>query len=126
VGARTAPRVLVGDRPGGEVVLASPLRACGFEVRVVLTGPDVLTTARRYCPDAVFLGLELPGLGGEEVARLLRRRHGPGRPLLIALVEEGELTPAGKIFDAVLVRSAAAAVLRRLLADGGKERASRF
>lgn len=40
-------------------------------------GPDALAAARRHLPDVVFLDVQMPGLGGLEVAAMLDRHDPP-------------------------------------------------
>ena len=81
--------LVVDDDPTiGDVVGAYLLRA-GFEVRRASDGVTALSLAAETTPDVVVLDLMLPGIGGLEVCRQLRRDH-PRVPvvMLTALGEE--------------------------------------
>ena len=81
--------LVVDDDPTvGDVVGAYLLRA-GFEVRRATDGVTALSLAAETTPDVVVLDLMLPGVGGLEVCRQLRRDH-PRVPvvMLTALGEE--------------------------------------
>ena len=74
--------LLVEDEPGLVVTLVDRLRAEGYDVTVA---PDGREGLRRGCEDAwdlVILDLLLPGMGGLEVCRELRRR-GVETPILM-------------------------------------------
>jgi DNA-binding response OmpR family regulator len=81
--------LVVDDDPTvGDVVGAYLLRA-GFHVRRANDGVTALSLAAETTPDVVVLDLMLPGIGGLEVCRQLRRDH-PRVPvvMLTALGEE--------------------------------------
>src|SRR3954470_16098954 len=81
--------LVVDDDPTvGDVVTAYLVRA-GFEVHRASDGAAALALAARATPDVVVLDLMLPGIGGLDVCRSLRRDH-PRVPvvMLTALGEE--------------------------------------
>src|SRR4051794_3164423 len=80
--------VVDDDATVGDVVSAYLVRA-GFEVHRAADGAAALALAARTTPDVVVLDLMLPGVGGLEVCRRLRRDH-PRLPvvMLTALGEE--------------------------------------
>lgn len=98
------------------------LRASGFRVLSAADGVAGLELARRERPDVIVMDLQMPGLSGAEVARLLRAddetRHIPliastGR----ARMSLDEARQAG--FDSLLVKPCdpdqVVAEIRRLL-----------
>ena len=82
--------VVDDDSTVGDVVGAYLERA-GFEVRRAADGATALDLAAAETPDVVVLDLMLPGIGGLEVCRRLRRDH-PRVPvvMLTALGEESD------------------------------------
>jgi DNA-binding response OmpR family regulator len=79
-------RVLVADDDRDTVLtLMMVLRDEGHDVRGVYRGSDVLIAVNAFDPDAVLLDINMPGLSGYEVARLIRSKYGDSRPLLIAI-----------------------------------------
>ncbi len=84
----TTALVVDDDRTVGDVVGAY-LRRAGFTVHRAADGATALQLAADTAPDVVVLDLMLPGIGGLEVCRQLRRDH-PRVPvvMLTALGEE--------------------------------------
>jgi len=71
------------------------LRANGFTIQVVQTGPDALAVARDDDFDLMILDLGLPGLDGQDVLRRLRER-GEKIPVVILTARDTiEETVAG-------------------------------
>ena len=56
-----------------------------WSAEVGLTGPDALTVAAEFLPEAVLLDIGLPGMDGFEVARQLRQISGLAKVFLIAM-----------------------------------------
>jgi signal transduction histidine kinase/ActR/RegA family two-component response regulator len=100
--------------------LAKVLEWWGCEVRTARDGEEALNIARDYRPEVVLLDIGLPGMGGDEVARCLRRQAGPYRPRLVALtghVPEGDPRSSGTDFDDYLLKPVDLDALRRSLAS---------
>jgi two-component system, OmpR family, response regulator len=75
-------RVLVVDDDSDVVqLLAVSLKFVGFEVDTAADGPEALTRAREWRPDAVLLELTMPGMDGLTVLSRLRAA-GVGAPVL--------------------------------------------
>ena len=75
-------RVLcVDDNEDNADSTALLLRTVGFEARACYNGPDALRAAESFRPSVCFLDLNMPGMGGDEVARRLREQ--PWCPLLL-------------------------------------------
>jgi two-component system, chemotaxis family, CheB/CheR fusion protein len=115
---RRPPRVLVV----GDPAVALSLTGWGYEVRTALNGLEALAVSRTFRPDAVLVGLGLPGLDGYEVARQLRQERGPRR-FIVAMAASGELDrgrfwAAG--FDGLFLQSEGPVVLQRVLMSGWK------
>jgi DNA-binding response OmpR family regulator len=81
--------LVVDDDPTVGDVVGAYLRRAGFDVHRAADGATALALAADVAPDVVVLDLMLPGIGGLEVCRRLRRDH-PRLPvvMLTALGEE--------------------------------------
>lgn len=81
----TAPRVVVADDSALMRRIVTNLLVRGG-VNVVGTakdGDEALALCERESPDAMTLDLAMPGLGGIDVLRALRRRGGPAMPVVV-------------------------------------------
>jgi DNA-binding response OmpR family regulator len=81
--------LVVDDDPTVGDIVGAYLERAGFEVHRAADGATALALAAGATPDVVVLDLMLPGIGGLEVCRRLRRDH-PRVPvvMLTALGEE--------------------------------------
>jgi len=80
--------LVVEDEPDLAAALARGLRHEGYAVDVALDGDDALVKARVYPYDLILLDLNLPGLDGRQIARILRdeeRRDGAPPPRVLML-----------------------------------------
>ena len=68
--------------------LAYALKREGFEARVATDGESGLRLAEEHKPDLVILDLMLPGIGGLDVCRVLRRKSTVPIIMLTAKAEE--------------------------------------
>jgi two-component system CheB/CheR fusion protein len=82
--------LLVEDEPATAAVAALLLRLLGHQVAVAPDGYAALRLAEACPPDVVLLDLALPGMGGHELAGLLRRQFRSPRPFLVALTGYGQ------------------------------------
>ena len=104
-------RVLcVDDNPDCADSLALLLRAMGFEARACYDGGTALLINDSFRPALCFLDLNMPGMAGDELARLLREASG-WRPLVVvALTAMSNETSCRRIeaagFDMHLVKPA--------------------
>jgi two-component system, OmpR family, KDP operon response regulator KdpE len=64
--------LVVDDEPSILRVVATNLRARGYEALTAASGKDALTVIEAQQPDCIVLDLNLPGVGGLEVLRRLR------------------------------------------------------
>ena len=80
---RERGRVLVvDDDEDVRDTLARALEDEGYGAASAATGPEALELVRREVPDVVLLDLKLPGMGGPEVLKEIRKRH-PDLPVVI-------------------------------------------
>jgi CheY-like chemotaxis protein len=85
-------RVLIVDDDAVSVrTLVRVLHQCGQrEIRVAVSAAHALRVAVEFRPAMIFLDVELPDLGGYELATLLHQHSRLQRVRLIALTREGD------------------------------------
>ncbi len=113
--------LVVDDNRDQADTMALLLRLKGHEVRTAYEGPAALDLARAQPPDVVLCDIGLPGIGGLEVARLLRQAPRMKDALLLALTgygrDEDRARSEAAGFNAHLVKPVELDVLQALLAD---------
>jgi CheY-like chemotaxis protein len=77
--------LVVDDNHDAATSLAMLLTAAGFRVATFFNGPAALNAAKRFDPDACVLDINMPGMNGYELARLLRALT-PEHPPVLATV----------------------------------------
>ena len=91
-----ARKILVVDDAADVRQLArSSLAAVGFEVHEAGSGEEAIAMARTHGPDCVVLDVNLPGISGLEVCRLLRQDHRHRTTTIVMLT--GDAEPAEKV-----------------------------
>jgi len=111
--------LIVDDNTDSARTMAMLQARRGHVTRTAFTGPDALTAAAEFLPEAVLLDIGLPGMDGFEVARRLRAMPALTGVFLIAMTgyatEEDLL--AGRLagFDEHLVKPVDLVVLREWL-----------
>jgi two-component system, sensor histidine kinase and response regulator len=83
--------LIVDDISTNRELLDEMLSRVGFVTRVVASGEEALQACDDWNPDAVLMDLRMPGIGGIEAARRLRRR---GSRIVIIAVTASGLAPA--------------------------------
>jgi EAL domain-containing protein (putative c-di-GMP-specific phosphodiesterase class I) len=84
--SRSRRRVLLADDERDTVLtLMELLRQEGYEARGVYRGGDVTPAMQEFDPDVVLIDIAMPDRSGWDVAREIRARHGPDRPVLVAI-----------------------------------------
>jgi two-component system alkaline phosphatase synthesis response regulator PhoP len=81
---------VVEDDPQIAEIQRDYLRRAGFDVLTVSSGEEALAVARRQPLALIVLDLRLPGLGGVDVARAVRRDSGVPIIMVTARVEEDD------------------------------------
>ena len=81
--------LLVEDEESFSDPLSYLLKAEGFDVAVVASGPEALAEYDRRGADLVLLDLMLPGLSGTEVCRQLRQRGSV--PVIMLTARDSEI-----------------------------------
>ena len=80
---------MVDDAEDVATALGYALELDGYQVRIATDGQQALATAQHYTPECVLLDIDMPGMGGVEVARQLRARYG-SEIVLIAVTGWGD------------------------------------
>jgi two-component system cell cycle response regulator DivK len=94
--ARTV--LIIEDDPLNRKLFRDFLRAKGYEAHAAPDGLSGLALCRELAPDLVLLDVQLPGLGGIEVARAISAEDDP--PLLLAISAFAGETEAASLRDA--------------------------
>ena len=81
--------LLVDDDASIRRALRTTLSALGFEVEEASSGEQAVSFVRTEHYDAVLLDINMPGRGGIEACRNLRRLA-PGLPILMLTVRDSE------------------------------------
>ena len=80
--------VAVDDNPVVTQLIAAVLGQAGYDVEVLSTGAEALISLQRNPPDLLLLDLQMPGLDGLEVLRIMReQRVCNGMPVLVLTAE---------------------------------------
>lgn len=89
-------KILVVDDANDVRQLArSSLAPAGFEVREAASGEDAVTMARHFKPDCLVLDVNLPGISGFDVCRILRDDPANERTTIVMLT--GDAGPSEKV-----------------------------
>lgn len=80
--------LVVDDEPQIRRVLRSTLTAQGYVITDAKTGEDALESLRKERPDLVLLDMNMPGMGGIETCREIRR--GSDAPIIMLTVRNAE------------------------------------
>ena len=84
----TANILVVDDEPQIRRVLRSTLSGRGYEITEAKTGEEALERLRKERPDLILLDVNMPGMGGIEACREIRR--GSDAPIIMLTVRNAE------------------------------------
>jgi two-component system, OmpR family, response regulator len=116
---RSLSVLVVDDSHDTADSLAEVLGLHGYTVRAAYGGEDALKGWAADPPNLVLIDIQMPGIGGLELARRIREQVSGKRPLLIALTGGGwdaDLTDsAASEFDLYLVKPVEPAALARAI-----------
>ena len=87
--------LVVDDADDVRQLARSSLAPAGFEVREAATGEDAVTMARHFKPDCVVLDVNLPGISGFDVCRILR--DDPANQRLTIVILTGDPASSEKV-----------------------------
>ena len=80
--------LVVDDEPQIRRVLRSTLTTRGYVITEAKTGEEALESLRKERPDLILLDVNMPGMGGMEACREIRR--GSDTPIIILTVRNAE------------------------------------
>jgi len=110
--------LVVDDAEDVAAAMATAVELDGYEVRIATDGQQALAIVHDYVPECVLLDIDMPGMGGIEVARQLRTLYA-NDVVLIAVTGWGEedlrVTPKFADFDHYLRKPVDPAAFRLLL-----------
>ena len=81
--------LIVDDERSIRVSLRTILSGLGFEIVEAARGEEALSLVRTAELDAVLLDINMPGMGGIDVCRVIRK-HSPRLPIVMLTVQGGE------------------------------------
>jgi two-component system KDP operon response regulator KdpE len=81
--------LIVDDDPAFRRALGTALAATGFEVREARTGQEAITALRDQPADVVLLDINMPGMGGIDTCRTVRKLS-PRIGILMVTVRDSE------------------------------------
>jgi diguanylate cyclase (GGDEF)-like protein/PAS domain S-box-containing protein len=87
--------LVVDDADDVRQLARSSLAAVGFEIREAASGEDAVTMARHFKPDCLVLDVNLPGISGFDVCRILRDDPANQRTTIVILT--GDAGPTEKV-----------------------------
>ncbi|EEF24464.1 two-component sensor histidine kinase bacteria, putative, partial [Ricinus communis] len=77
--------LLVDDMPDATEALSILLTLDGHEVKRAQSGPEALSLVESFTPNVALIDINMPGMDGHELARLLRQRPQCASTRLVAL-----------------------------------------
>ena len=92
--------LVVDDNRDSADSMGEFLTISGFEVAVCFDGPSALTACERFRPDACLLDINMPGMDGYELARLLRERFADHPPVFATMTAYGDYAHLERAVDA--------------------------
>ncbi len=87
--------LVVDDADDVRQLARSSLAAVGFEIREAASGEDAVTMARHFGPDCLVLDVNLPGMSGFDVCRIMR--DDPANCSMTIVILTGDVAPSEKI-----------------------------
>jgi two-component system KDP operon response regulator KdpE len=84
----SATILVVDDEPQIRRVLRSTLSSQGYVITEAKTGEEAVESVRKNKPDLVLLDVNMPGMGGVEACREIRRSS--GAPIIMLTVRNAE------------------------------------
>jgi DNA-binding response OmpR family regulator len=110
--------VVVDDSRDAAEVLACALALDGYRVRIAHDGGEAIALVEGYKPHGVLLDIDMPGIDGNELSRLLRERFGDDIVLIAVTGRGGHEKRVSATFarvDHYLTKPVSAVQLRKVL-----------
>ncbi len=92
--------LLIEDNPQNRYLVEFLLRQHGYRVLLAADGPEGIEAARRHRPDVILLDVQLPGMDGYAVARMLRGVPSLERTPIIAVTSHAMAGDRQRCLDA--------------------------
>jgi CheY-like chemotaxis protein len=110
---------VVDDLPDAAHTFAALLKSLGCDTTAITDPLIAVDTMERIQAEAVFLDLNMPGLTGLDLARILRKKYGWQRVRIVAVTafgsEEHRSATREAGFDAHIVKPVDTGVLENIL-----------
>ena len=87
--------LVIDDDPAQRAILQSLLHALGFIVQTAAGGAEGIALAATGAIDIVLLDIQMPGMGGWDVAARLREAHGPRLRIVMVSADAHEFRAGG-------------------------------
>jgi CheY-like chemotaxis protein len=94
------PLLVVDDNPTNLKLLRVLLEMEGYEVKTAVTGEEALTLLRSFQPRLILMDLQLPGMNGLALTRLIKADLKTKNTLVIALTAYAMKGDDQKAFEA--------------------------
>jgi two-component system OmpR family response regulator len=111
--------LVVDDQPDVANAIAALLGSLGFDSSVITDPYVAMDTVESVKPEVVFLDLNMPGLTGLDLARMLRKKYGWQKLKIVAVTaltsEEHRTATRDAGFDAHIAKPVELALLESVL-----------
>lgn len=94
------PILVVDDNPTNLKLLRLLLLAEGYQVKTAGSAPETLDVLESFVPRLIFMDLQLPGMSGLDLVRILKKRDQMRSVIIVALTAFAMLGDEEKAFDA--------------------------
>ncbi|GAB4017110.1 response regulator [Spirosoma koreense] len=118
----TSPRILVvDDNVDASLIVSLSLKLSGYSVQRGDSGPQALSIAQSWQPQAILLDISMPDMDGYETCRILREQSWGQGVVIIALTGYGQAEDRRQAqaagFDWHLIKPVDLAILPALLTE---------
>jgi CheY-like chemotaxis protein len=106
-GISPARILLVDDSADATEALATLFKLDGHELRRAQSGPEALSIVGSFTPDVAMIDLNMAGMDGRELARLLQQRTQCSSTRLVALTGDADAFESDEeadVFDHCLIK----------------------
>ncbi|MBU1305400.1 MAG: response regulator, partial [Alphaproteobacteria bacterium] len=96
--------LVVDDKPDIAASVTAIVKHYGHPCHIALSGPEAAAMLKRQSYETAFFDLDLPELGGVELARRVRASPGPNQQTYIVAITASRPEIPDGLFDEVLVK----------------------